>query len=133
MAVRPALRIATWNINSVRRRVTLLAALAEEGAPDVVCLQETKVVDELFPREAAAAAGYPYVALNGMKNYNGVAILSRVPFRTIGNMEWCTRRDARHVAVEIDGGGAMIVSPGRQVAMKPKRLAMAPEGTRISA
>ncbi len=101
------LRLATWNINSVRRRISLLAALAEEGGADIVCLQETKVQDDSFPRAAAEALGYRHIAVNGMKSYNGVAILSRLPFERIECRGWCDKEDARHVAVEIDGGGAL--------------------------
>jgi exodeoxyribonuclease-3 len=82
MAAKPAarkLRIATWNINSLRLRQGLLAKLVEALDPDVLCLQETKVPDELFPHDAPAAVGYGHVAFRGMKGYNGVAVLSRIP------------------------------------------------------
>ncbi len=71
--------IATWNINSLRLRLPLLERLIAALDPDVICLQETKVPDALFPDDAPAALGYPHVARRGMKGYNGVAILSRVP------------------------------------------------------
>ena len=83
MAKKPAprpLRIATWNINSLRLRLPLLPKLIEALAPDVLCLQETKVPDELFPLDGVRALGFEHVAFKGMKGYNGVAILSRVPF-----------------------------------------------------
>ena len=73
------LRIATWNINSLRLRLSLLDKLIEAFNPDVICLQETKVPDELFPDAHPASIGYPHVARRGMKGYNGVAILSRLP------------------------------------------------------
>src|ERR1700752_4214314 len=73
------LRIATWNINSLRLRLPLLKELIAALDPDVICLQETKVPDELFPIEAPAQLGYPYALYRGMKGYNGVAILSRRP------------------------------------------------------
>jgi len=72
------MKIATWNVNSVRSRLPRLLAWLEERSPDVVCLQETKVVDELFPREALEALGYHCEAF-GQKAYNGVAILARLP------------------------------------------------------
>src|SRR3546814_13804845 len=74
------MRIATWNINSVRIRLPLLERLVREEAPDIVCLQETKVIDELFPRDETGALGYPHLAISGMKGYNGVHILSKFPF-----------------------------------------------------
>ena len=74
-----ALSVLTWNINSVRLRIDNLKRLAVELKPDVICLQETKTPDEFFPREAVAAMGYKHMLIHGMKGYNGVAILSRVP------------------------------------------------------
>ena len=70
------MRIATWNVNSVRTRLARLVSWLERRQPDVVCLQETKVVDEGFPLAEVEAAGY-HCLLNGQKTYNGVAILSR--------------------------------------------------------
>ena len=72
------LRLVTWNINSVRLRIDNVCRLLAEWAPDVLCLQETKTPDELFPREAFEALGYRHMLVHGMKGYNGVAILSRV-------------------------------------------------------
>ncbi|MBN42155.1 MAG: exodeoxyribonuclease III [Alphaproteobacteria bacterium] len=97
------MRIATWNINSVRMRAGLLARLDKLAAPDVVCLQETKVVDELFPHEAVAAL-YPHRHVKGMKAYNGVAILSKLPFTATGGRNWCGREDARHITAKFAGG-----------------------------
>ncbi len=70
------MEIVTWNVNSVRARLARLLELLETRKPDVVCLQETKVVDELFPREQIEEAGYN-IELFGQKTYNGVAILAR--------------------------------------------------------
>ncbi|CAG4917478.1 unnamed protein product [Acidocella sp. C78] len=67
-----------WNINSVRLRRDLLHRLNELATPDIVCLQETKVPDELFPDDLGAALGLPHVLKRGMKGYNGVAILSDI-------------------------------------------------------
>ena len=75
------MKIATWNINSVRLRIDLAARLLSEHAPDVLCLQEIKVANELFPSEAFAKLGYVHQAINGQKAYHGVAILSRLPFK----------------------------------------------------
>ena len=73
------MRIATWNVNSVRQRLThLVSYLASSAEPDVVCLQEIKCVDDAFPRAEIEAAGYNcYV--HGQKGFNGVAILSKRP------------------------------------------------------
>ncbi|MGA0059834.1 MAG: exodeoxyribonuclease III, partial [Planctomycetota bacterium] len=70
------MRIVTWNVNSVRARLPRLLPWLEENAPDVLCLQETKVIDDLFPYEPLEDLGYN-VVVHGQKTYNGVAILAR--------------------------------------------------------
>src|ERR1700710_158782 len=96
------LRVVTWNITSLRLRLPLLERLIGALDPDVICLQETKVPDELFPDAAPAAFGYPYVARRGMKGYNGVAILSRIPL-VVDDLapDWCSRGDCRHLSVQL--------------------------------
>src|SRR5262249_27290310 len=74
-----AMRIATWNVNSVKQRIENAVAWLKEREPDIVCLQETKCVDEAFPREPFEALGYN-VAVHGQKTFNGVAILSKFKF-----------------------------------------------------
>jgi len=76
------MRIATWNVNSVKQRIDSLTAWLAERVPDIVCLQETKTVDEAFPREPIEALGYN-VAVHGQKTFNGVAILSKFKFDQI--------------------------------------------------
>ena len=73
------MRVATWNVNSVRLRIENLVAWLAERQPDIVCLQETKCMDDAFPREPLEALGYN-VAVHGQKTFNGVAILSKHPF-----------------------------------------------------
>ena len=73
------MRIATWNVNSIKQRIENLSAWLRERQPDIVCLQETKSQDETFPREPFEALGYN-VAVHGQKTFNGVAILSKLPF-----------------------------------------------------
>ena len=76
------MRIATWNVNSVRTRLDQVLAWLEAEAPEVLCLQETKVADELFPLAPFRALGYE-AAISGQKAYNGVAILSRLPIEDV--------------------------------------------------
>jgi exodeoxyribonuclease III len=76
------MRIATWNVNSVKQRLDNVQAWLTERQPDIVCLQETKCIDEAFPREALESLGYN-VAVHGQKTFNGVAILSRFPFEEV--------------------------------------------------
>jgi exodeoxyribonuclease-3 len=71
--------IATWNVNSIKQRLDNLISWLRQRRPDLVCLQETKCVDAAFPREAIEAEGYN-VVVHGQKTFNGVAILSRLPF-----------------------------------------------------
>ncbi len=97
------MRIVTWNINSVRLRIDLVGKLTKTLEPDVICLQETKVMDELFPTDAIAGFGYPHQAINGMKAYNGVAILSKLPLKSIESRNWCGKTDARHVSAVLPG------------------------------
>ena len=73
------MRIATWNINSIRQRLDHLQAWLKEREPDIVCLQEIKCVDDAFPRENFESLGYN-VAVHGQKTFNGVALLSKLPF-----------------------------------------------------
>src|SRR5947209_19704660 len=72
------MRIATWNVNSIKQRMDNALAWLSERRPDIVCLQETKCVDDAFPRLEIEAAGYN-VAVHGQKSFNGVAILSKAP------------------------------------------------------
>ncbi len=76
------MQIATWNVNSVRSRLDHVTQWLTANPVEILCLQETKVVDEQFPTEAIADLGYhPYIS--GQKSYNGVAILSREPLGRI--------------------------------------------------
>jgi exodeoxyribonuclease-3 len=74
------MRIATWNVNSLRVRLEQLLQWLAQHQPDIVALQETKLTDELFPVAALEAAGY-HAVFSGQKSYNGVAILARAQLR----------------------------------------------------
>jgi len=98
------LRVITWNINSVRLRLPLVERLIDELAPDVLCLQETKVQDADFPLLPFVERGYKHHLIHGMKGYNGVAILSRLPIGEGGTRGWCEKSDCRHAFVTLPGG-----------------------------
>jgi exodeoxyribonuclease-3 len=98
------LRIATWNVNSLRQRLDHLARFVAETAPDVICLQEIKVRNEDFPKEALHALGYPHLVIHGQKSYNGVAIASRQAFEHEERLVWCQKDDCRHIAIRLAGG-----------------------------
>jgi exodeoxyribonuclease-3 len=93
--------VTTWNINSVRLRFPIVKDLLEQVRPDVLCLQETKTPDDRFPAADFKALGYLHQAFIGNKGYNGVAILSKLPFSDRNTMEMCGRSDARHVSVTL--------------------------------
>ncbi len=99
--------IATWNINSVRLRVDLVAAFLEAERPDILCLQETKSPVDKIPADRFEALGYAYMAARGERGYNGVAILSRLPLEPVPHHDFCGRGDARHVAARLPGGAVL--------------------------
>ncbi len=98
------LRLTTWNINSVRLRIDLVTRFLEKVQPDVICLQETKVPDPLFPVKAFNKLGYEHHAIAGQKGYHGVATLSRIPMENVTRRDWCGKEDARHVYATLEGG-----------------------------
>lgn len=98
------LRLVTWNVNSLRLRLDLVGRIVTEMAPDILCLQEIKVDDPLFPLDACRDLGFPHVAFHGMKSYNGVAVLSRRPIRSVRTPSWCGKDDRRHLIAELDDG-----------------------------
>ncbi len=99
-----ALRLATWNINSIRHRLTVARRFARTWNPDVICFQETKVPNELFPRAGFEDLGYSHFAIHGQKGYHGVAIVSKVPLQDAGTKQWCDSVSARHVFATLPGG-----------------------------
>jgi len=97
-------KIISWNINSVRLRLPLLAKLVTQQKPDVICLQETKANDDVFPLSALTDLGFAHIAFSGQKSYNGVAILSKIPFASQRVMQIAGSQDKRHIAVTLEGG-----------------------------
>ena len=100
----PTIKLATWNINSVRLRAGLVGQFLKTYSPDVLCLQETKVPDALFPGDVFRELGYVHQAINGQKGYHGVAILSRLPFRKTAALSFCGKDDTRHVSAQFEVG-----------------------------
>ncbi len=98
------MKIATWNINSVRLRAPLAARFLREHEPDVLCLQETKCPNELFPAKEFEKLGYVHQAVHGQKGYNGVAVLSRLPFRSTGLDDFCREGHCRQLRVTLENG-----------------------------
>jgi exodeoxyribonuclease III len=100
----PIVKIATWNINSVRLRIGLVTRFLKEHQPDVLALQEIKVENGLFPGEELKKLGYVHQAVNGQKAYHGVAVLSRIPFKKTQVIDFCREGHARHMAVTLQNG-----------------------------
>ncbi len=94
------MKIVTWNINSVRLRAPIVVDMMRMLDPDIVCLQETKTPDEHFPTQIFADEGYVHQHFHGMKSYNGVCILSKVPFVAKDIHHRCGREDCRHIAAK---------------------------------
>ena len=101
------IKIATWNINSVRLRINHVERLLADENLDVLCLQEIKCVNDAFPMKAIRKAGYEHIAVNGQKGYHGVAIVSRIPFAATEAREFCSKGDARHLSADLDVPGGM--------------------------
>ena len=95
------MRIATWNINSIRIRLNNIAKFDALYHPDVICFQETKVTDQDFPKKALSDLGYNYIITKGMKSYNGVAIVSRLPLSNVNYRDWVGRSDCRHITADL--------------------------------
>lgn len=98
------LKVASWNINSVRARSCIVERLLTDEAPDILCLQETKVHNDTFPAEFFRKLGYEHILLNGQKMHHGVAIISRVPLADPGRHDWQDNGEARHVGARLPGG-----------------------------
>jgi len=103
------LRLATWNINSVRLRLPLVQRFVAEYRPDVLCLQETKCPDDLFPREPLAELGLAHAELHGQKGYNGVAVLSRLPISRVVAEDIDGSGHTRHIAIRLEAPGVQPV------------------------
>ena len=98
------IRIASWNINSVRARIDIVERFLREEEPDILCLQETKVADDIFPEGVFRQLGYRHIMINGQKAYHGVATISRIPIHNRTVNDWQANGEARHVAVELENG-----------------------------
>jgi exodeoxyribonuclease-3 len=97
------LRLATWNVNSVRLRAPQVARFVAEYAPDVLCLQEIKCRDGEFPLQALADVGLNHVVIRGQKGWHGVAIASRLPLAPGPELDVCRRSEARAVSAVVEG------------------------------
>jgi exodeoxyribonuclease III len=100
------LKLATWNINSVRLRAGIVARFLKEAKPHILCLQEIKCVEEQFPCEVFLELGYPHIAISGQPGYHGVATVSKLPLEPLPRESFCGTAEARHLgcAVKLASG-----------------------------
>ena len=107
------MKIATWNINGIKARIDGLVTWLEKANPDIACLQEIKSQDEAFPSERLEELGYN-VAVHGQKSFNGVALLSKLPFDEVNSGLPGNDSDdqARYLegVVSVDGGVVRVAS-----------------------
>ena len=105
------LQISTWNINSVRLRFDLVARFLAEAKPDIVCLQEIKCREDLFPAQGFRDLGYAHIAISGQPGYHGVATLSKLPLEPLPRESFCGTAEARHLgcAVAMPGGERLAI------------------------
>jgi exodeoxyribonuclease-3 len=99
----PKLKIATWNINSIRTRIDAAIRFLGEEQPDVLCLQEIKCTNEEFPAKAFRKAGYKHIQVRGQKGHHGVATVSRLPLEPMPEPDLCARREGRAAVALVDG------------------------------
>jgi exodeoxyribonuclease-3 len=97
------LRLATWNVNSVRLRAEQARKFCDENQVDVICLQEIKCRDAEFPRQVFEDAGLPHIRIAGQKGWHGVAIASRYPIEVAPPLDVCREGHARCVGGRIAG------------------------------
>ncbi|MEZ5894282.1 MAG: exodeoxyribonuclease III [Parvularculaceae bacterium] len=98
------MKIATWNINSVRLRIEQVLQFLKEEKPDALCLQEIKCANDQFPAKALKAAGYVHQAVSGQPGYHGVAIVSKLPLKDEKAECLGGKDDCRHIAASLPGG-----------------------------
>ena len=95
-----SIKIATWNINSVRLRIDQVTRFCTEQNPDVLCLQEIKCLEDQFPYEPLRAIGYAHIEVSGQKGYHGAATVSKLPMERLPT-SFCPVDEARHVSTSV--------------------------------
>lgn len=101
------MKIASWNVNGIRPRKEQILALLQSHNIDVLCLQETKIADEIFPHQEFIDAGYSHLHIIGQKAHHGVAIISRMPFVAKDRCVFAGIDDKRHAQVLLESGLAV--------------------------
>ncbi|MEO8573599.1 MAG: exodeoxyribonuclease III [Pyrinomonadaceae bacterium] len=104
------MKIATWNINSIKSRIDHVLKWCEINQPDVLCLQETKSVDEKFPYVKFRSVGYPHIEHLGERAYNGVAMISKLPLTNVQKNLPDDKKSAQSRLVAATIGGFHVVN-----------------------
>jgi exodeoxyribonuclease-3 len=91
-------KIVTWNVNSVRARLEILTNYLDIKKPDIIAIQETKVVDEDFPANVFKDLGYN-VEFSGQKSYNGVAVATKIPYESVKKDIFDTNNEKRTIQI----------------------------------
>lgn len=102
------LKVISWNVNGLRARIDHVKRLLDELKPDVLCMQETKVANDLFPASDFTDLGYTHQLIHGRKSHHGVAIVSRVPFVDSEQTVFADKDDCRHVAAQVSLGATKL-------------------------
>ena len=98
------MKIATWNINSIRIRIDQVINILLKENIDILCLQEIKVSNDLFPNKIFIDNGYKYISVNGQKQYNGVATISKLPIKNSDIKDFCNKEEKRHISITLKNG-----------------------------
>jgi exodeoxyribonuclease-3 len=95
------IRLLSWNINSVRLRIDALKSVIKQFKPNIVCLQETKCPNELFPFKDIEKSGLSNIHVNGIKGYHGVCIATDLPVAKVEQKDFCGKHDGRHIYLQL--------------------------------
>lgn len=95
------MKIVSWNINSLRLRLSLLKKFIDNNSPDIICLQEIKVSNDDFPMAEVRSLGFKFVEFDGEKSYNGVAIFSKYPITKVEKIDVLNYGHKRHIFAQI--------------------------------
>ena len=95
------IRLLSWNINSVRLRIDALKSVIKKFKPNIVCLQETKCPNELFPFKDIEKSGLSNIHVNGIKGYHGVCIATDLPVEKVEQKDFCGKHDGRHIYLQL--------------------------------
>ena len=102
-------KLTTWNINSVRLRISLVEAFLRKYQPDILCLQEIKCQNDQFPAKNFRKLGYDHIHVHGQKGYHGVATVSKRPLTNAYSTDYCEMGDTRHLATQFELDGKPVI------------------------